>query len=145
MAVAVFEKQSGVVFGVQGGHSLSEGNIRFAAIAVIGRSYDSMSIHIRLRTRHASCHHQSMVGSCFDNTTASDRAGVFSFERILLPVINLVRRATDPRTHAPRRRQPWPSPAKIRLYSTACSITTTISCLEQSGNICSPSNHAVLA
>ncbi len=99
----------------------------YAAIAVIGRSYASMSIHINLRAGPASCQHQAMVRACFNDTTASDRAVVLLLERILPPVITLARLATAQRIYAPRRRQPRPSPATIRLYSTACSSTITIS------------------
>ncbi len=60
-----------------------------AAIAVIGRIYASMSIHINLRAGPASCQHQTMMCACFNDTTASDRAGVLSLKRILPTVITL--------------------------------------------------------
>lgn len=104
-----------------------------------------MGIHTNSRARCAPWQHQAMARACHNDTTASDRAGVLSLERIPPAVTTLVRRATDPRTHAPRRRQPRPSPATIRLHSTACSSTTTINGPGQSGTIHSPANRAVLA
>lgn len=109
------------------------------------QSMPVMSIHIHLRARRASWQNQATARACFNDTTAPDRAGVLSLERILPANTTFVRRATDPRIHAPRRRQPQPSPATIRLHSTTCSSTTTNSCLGQSRTIYSPAYRAVLA